>query len=214
MTGAESNTKPRAGRPKDSVKRLAILEVAIGLFLKRDFMDVTMDAIAAEANVSKLTVYSHFGDKEVLFSEAVRHHQMTHIPPALLDFPDTVPLRKIIEMMTAKYFDTLNTEKNVMGFQLLMRPRVQSAGIPQMVWRDGPARMIPSLALLFEHRAQKGEMSPQEDYASAASLLLTLSRGQLFYELILGIREEVSAEERSAHLEQVVRVFCTTYAIK
>ena len=96
MTGAETDTKPRAGRPKDSQKRLAILEAAIGLFLKRDFMDVTMDAVAAEANVSKLTVYSHFGDKEVLFAEAVRHHQMTRIPPTLLDFPDSVPQRKIV----------------------------------------------------------------------------------------------------------------------
>ena len=213
MATGESKAKRRAGRPKDSVKRTAILEAAIAMFLKRDFMDVTMDAVAYEANVSKLTVYSHFGDKDVLFAEAVRYHAMNYIPPALLDFPDDIPLRSIIVAVSTKYFDALLLQENVEGFRLLMRPRVQQAGIAQMVWRDGPQRTIQALTMLFAARVDRGEMAADAELTDAASLLLTLIRGQLFYELILGIRDSVSAEERSGHIASVVTVFCKTYDI-
>ena len=64
------------GRPKDLGKRAAILDAAKRLFLVQGFTGVSMDQIAAEAGVSKLTVYSHFGDKESLFADA----ESTEIP--------------------------------------------------------------------------------------------------------------------------------------
>ena len=60
------------GRPKDPAKRKAILEAAETLFLRNGYDGSSMDAIAAEAGVSKLTVYSHFTDKETLFAFAVK----------------------------------------------------------------------------------------------------------------------------------------------
>src|SRR2546426_11426938 len=60
------------GRPKDLEKRAAILEAAKCLFLSGGYEGTSMDAVAAEAGVSKLTVYNHFSDKETLFAEAVK----------------------------------------------------------------------------------------------------------------------------------------------
>ena len=60
------------GRPKDLEKRAAILAAAKRLFPMSGFEGTSMDAIAAEAGVSKLTVYSHFTDKETLFVAAIR----------------------------------------------------------------------------------------------------------------------------------------------
>ncbi len=59
------------GRPKDLGKRASILEAAKRLFLEQGYQGVSMDQIATAAGVSKLTVYSHFGDKETLFSDAI-----------------------------------------------------------------------------------------------------------------------------------------------
>ena len=63
---------PSPGRPKDLEKRAAILEAAKVLFPARGYDGVSMDAIAQAAGVSKLTVYSHFQDKDTLFVEAVK----------------------------------------------------------------------------------------------------------------------------------------------
>lgn len=51
-------------------KREAIVRAARTLFLREGF-GVGMDAIAAEAGVSKVTVYNHFGSKEALFTAVV-----------------------------------------------------------------------------------------------------------------------------------------------
>lgn len=53
-----------ARRPE---KRRAITEAATRVFGREGFARASMDAIAAEAAVSKRTVYNHFADKETLF---------------------------------------------------------------------------------------------------------------------------------------------------
>ncbi len=68
------------GRPKDMEKRAAILAAAKSLFVRNAFAGTSMDAIAAEAGVSKLTVYSHFGDKDNLFREVIRSRVQDWLP--------------------------------------------------------------------------------------------------------------------------------------
>ena len=55
------------GRPKDLEKRQRILMAAKSLFLKYGYHGSSMNQIAAEAGVTKLTVYNHFQDKANLF---------------------------------------------------------------------------------------------------------------------------------------------------
>jgi len=52
------------GRPG---KRQAILDAARRTFFADGFVQTSVDAIAAEAEVSKQTIYNHFGDKRALF---------------------------------------------------------------------------------------------------------------------------------------------------
>lgn len=52
-------------------KRSKIVEAAIAEFLEHGFGDATMDRVAARAQVSKRTVYSHFEGKERLFRAIV-----------------------------------------------------------------------------------------------------------------------------------------------
>jgi AcrR family transcriptional regulator len=50
----------------------AIGRAALTLFASDGYERTSVDAIAAEAGVSKRTVYSHYGDKETLFLSVVR----------------------------------------------------------------------------------------------------------------------------------------------
>jgi AcrR family transcriptional regulator len=65
MAGTASGGEPvRRGLAE---KRLAIMEAARTVFGREGFTRASVDAIAAEAGVSKRTIYNHFTDKEQLF---------------------------------------------------------------------------------------------------------------------------------------------------
>jgi TetR/AcrR family transcriptional regulator, mexJK operon transcriptional repressor len=57
--------------PRSRLKRQAILDAAIDVFLREGYARTSVDAIAAAAGVGKQTVYGHFGDKQRLFLAAV-----------------------------------------------------------------------------------------------------------------------------------------------
>ena len=64
-----TSTSGTAGRRGRSIeKRRAMLQAARELFVTEGYELASVDAIAARANVSKRTVYDHFGDKETVFT--------------------------------------------------------------------------------------------------------------------------------------------------
>jgi TetR/AcrR family transcriptional repressor of mexJK operon len=67
--------RPRSGRGRPAGgsehKRAAIVEAALDVFLREGFARASVDSIAAEAGVSKRTIYNHYGDKENLFLSVI-----------------------------------------------------------------------------------------------------------------------------------------------
>ncbi|MBN9109395.1 MAG: TetR/AcrR family transcriptional regulator [Pseudonocardia sp.] len=60
--------QPARGRRRSVQKRTAMLDAAQELFLADGYERTSVDAIAARANVSKRTVYDHFGEKELVYT--------------------------------------------------------------------------------------------------------------------------------------------------
>ncbi|MGY0064520.1 TetR/AcrR family transcriptional regulator [Streptomyces sp. LZ34] len=58
----------RQGSPE---KRAAIVAAALRIFVREGYARASVDAIAADAKVSKRTIYDYFGDKERLFLAAI-----------------------------------------------------------------------------------------------------------------------------------------------
>ena len=62
MVSTSPGSRSVSERKRDEIRRAALL-----LFTRDGYERTCVDAIAAEAGVSKRTVYNHFGDKENLF---------------------------------------------------------------------------------------------------------------------------------------------------
>ncbi|WP_235037480.1 MULTISPECIES: TetR/AcrR family transcriptional regulator [unclassified Novosphingobium] len=76
-TGAMLDESPiRAGRPtrqQAQARQVALLETALEHFLDKGYEGATIEAIAADVNMTKRTVYARFPDKTALFRAAIRH---------------------------------------------------------------------------------------------------------------------------------------------
>jgi AcrR family transcriptional regulator len=108
MATAASTPAPRDGlRERHRQRTLTQLEeVALRLFAERGFNAVTVDDIAAEADIARRTFFRYFASKEdVLFAD--HHHQLDALRQALaarpVDEPPLTALRSAILSMADRY---------------------------------------------------------------------------------------------------------------
>ncbi|MEP0918355.1 TetR/AcrR family transcriptional regulator [Leptolyngbya sp. DQ-M1] len=94
---------------RQSAKRNQILKGAMAVFLRSGYAGTSMDRIAAEAGVSKQTIYSYFQDKEGLFRSLIEGETLTRfevvfqLDPHQID-PETL-LRKLAEIYFTQVVD-------------------------------------------------------------------------------------------------------------
>ena len=203
------------GRPKDLGKRAAILDAAKRLFLVQGFTGVSMDQIAAEAGVSKLTVYSHFGDKDALFAEAVRAHCVQQLPDSLFEAADAAPLREGLLQIARAFFAMLGGPEALAGHRIMCTPQVVDSAVPQLFWDAGPQRILDALAQVLRHHVEAGELEIA-NIEVAASQFLTLAKGELHARMVFGCCEGGQSaplqHEVEAQLEAAVDLFLRGYA--
>src|SRR3990167_5928983 len=113
MNSSALPSTPAPGRPKDMEKRTAVLEAAMVLFPSRGYDGVSMDAIAQAAGVSKLTVYSHFADKEALFGAAVTECCAQLLPHQLFVPDPGLPVAEALFQIARPFVDLMMDERAV-----------------------------------------------------------------------------------------------------
>lgn len=199
------------GRPKDPGKRAAILDAAKRLFVSQGFERVSMDQIAAEAGVSKLTVYSHFGDKESLFAEAVRAHCEQGMPTSLFVAEPEVPVRERLTAIGTAFFSMIMTPEAIAGHRILCSPQVATSSMPAVFWEAGPQRVQQGFADLLARRVASGELEI-DDCDRAASHFFTLLKGEPHAHAVFGYSCTGRIDTPEEHVASVVDLFLRAYA--
>ena len=201
-------------RPSSLAKRRAILAAAEQAFLAARYDSVTMDEIAELSQVSKQTVYAHFGTKDQLFVELVT--AMTRAAG------DAVLAESVVPETRAQVAATL---ERVLGHQLavVLSPRLvrlrrlvigEVSRFPDLagaVFEHGPRRAIATLeALLRELDARGWVLVP--DPAMAAEQLNWLVMGApTNAAMFLGDDVAPGAVEQQAHVRNAVATFLAAY---
>lgn len=203
------------GRPKDMEKRAAILDAAKALFTQGGFADTSMDAVAASAGVSKLTVYSHFGDKDNLFREVIRAHVQERLPDDLFDFDAGADIRSTLVAIARRYAATETNTESVGTFRAILSD-CQSGGNPRfgrLIWEEGPARMHKLMSRLLGDAAERGQLEIS-DVSRATTQFLALLKGDLLIRRLFGCEDCAVqfAEEVNTNALAAVEMFLRAYA--
>jgi TetR/AcrR family transcriptional regulator, mexJK operon transcriptional repressor len=203
------------GRPKDMEKRAAILDAAKALFTQGGFAGTSMDAVAASAGVSKLTVYSHFGDKDNLFREVIRAHVQERLPDDLFDFDAGADIRSTLVAIARRYAATETNTESVGTFRAILSD-CQSGGNPRfgrLIWEEGPARMHKLMSRLLGDAAERGQLEIS-DVSRATTQFLALLKGDLLIRRLFGCEDCAVqfAEEVNTNALAAVEMFLRAYA--
>ncbi|MFI6519129.1 TetR/AcrR family transcriptional regulator [Spirillospora sp. NPDC050679] len=166
---AKESSRPSAPSGKRAERsRQAIVAAAREAFV-RDGFDTGMDAIAAAAGVSKVTVYNHFGSKEELFTEVVgqamdeAHATLAEVRGGLADARDarealTRTARAMVEAATDPARLAL---RNLVTSEMRRFPELGDA-----YQRRGPGRSAAALGEVLAELRDRGRLEvPDLDVA-------------------------------------------------
>lgn len=203
----------RRGRPKDPGKRTAILEAAKHLFARDGLAETSMEAIAAEAGVSKLTLYSHFSRKEDLFQQAVMAKCEEHAPPASFTFKPGEPLRARL-LAIAEGFLGLVMSDDAMNLYRMMAAEARShSRLGKLFYDAGPRRTLDQFAQLLVVAHKAGEIVV-DDPQRAAERFFCLLKGTDHLRVMMGERARPTPREQRAHIRDTVDFFLRAYATR
>jgi len=206
----DAPVRPRAGRPKDAAKGASILAAAQSLFYAQPYETVTMEAVAARAGVSKMTVYSHFADKETIFEAVVRamSDEMTNA----VSGPGQAasPLRERLNAVGVGFLKViLDSAVRMMGHTLSTSLHKDQA-LARRFYDAGPGRTRAALAAIIAAATARGELTADLPEL-AADDLVSLWAGSLPDQLAFGLIEQTSADDIERRARHGTEIFLRAY---
>lgn len=211
MQTTMSNDAPIGpGRPKDLAKREAILEAAKSLFLSLGYANTSMDAVAAAAGVSKLTVYSHFTDKQTLFCSAVMATCQIQLPDLLFEYPAGAQVEDVLLNIARGFQALISSDEAVKLSRLIMAQGSLDPSFGQYFYEAGPKRVLAGMEALLRGAHERGLLRI-DNPLRAAEHFFCLVKGAPDYRLLLGCAGPLQGDEAEAHVREVVGVFLRAF---
>lgn len=171
---------------RTAVKRRQITEAALALFLRQGYGKTSMDQIAADAGVSKQTVYKQFADKETLFQEIARgvtanSDQILKELAAVVAAPvsTTDDLRKLLQRLARHYLDAVMEPRVLSLRRLIIAEADEFADLASHYYQQGPTRGLDLVESALRRWVEAGLVTaPDPRLAASQFVYLALGSSQ------------------------------------
>ena len=197
-----------------SPKRDAIVAAATELFLEHGFGDVSMDAIAAKAAVSKRTVYSHFENKAHLF-EGIMSDKC-----ALNDFvgrqfgeDSAVPVdppEQVLTQLGQAFLGAICSNEGVALYRVVMAEGNKFPELGKTFYNFGPESISRALGAYLEDQTAKGVLDV-DNFSQAANQFLAMLSEPIIMELTIGVRGPINEKEIGEIVDASVSTFLRAF---
>lgn len=200
------------GRPKDPEKRAALVEAAGTLFCEHGFDAVSVEAIAQAAGVSKLTVYSHFGDKEGLFTAAVEARCQQQMPQGLFEHPIDLPLRDALTRIGQAFVALVFSDDAMQLMRMMAAQPAQHGDLARLYFKAGPRRTLDEMEGFLRLAAERGQIAIKQP-EQAAEQFFVLLKGIHHFRCLLGLETPPRGEAMSRHVADSVEFFLRAHQL-
>lgn len=201
--------KRKPGRPSDTAKREAIVEAASARFFDAGFAATSIEQVAADAGVSKVTIYNHFGDKRALFTASVtRECEKMRGYFSLEDMPPG-SIRERLTALGEAMCAFLSRPEMIQFERRIAAETEHEPQIGRAFLEAGPWRMKAAVGDLLGHADSTGELSIP-DPALAAEQFVSVCKGMGDLEHRFGVPPNAADQKR--RIAGAVEVFLSAYS--
>jgi TetR/AcrR family transcriptional repressor of mexJK operon len=202
------------GRPKDANKRAAILKAARKHFLAHGYNGASMDAIAADASVSKLTIYSHFTNKDALFQEVIAGECLNSSLNRDFDALAKLPAEDALKEVAMNVLKILLHPEMLNLHRLMVSQAAQQPKISRLYYEAGPEQFKETLAELLAVIAKRDGYFFGDDLHHTATLFCCCVKGDMHYRAVLNLQSRFTLAEMEAHASEIVGLFLRTHGAR
>lgn len=142
-------------RRKTEARRLSFVQAAGKLFVEQGFGAVTMEAIAAEAKASKVTLYSYFPCKDDLFG-AFAAESGKGIIDTLETSKEEDGLQATLQHLGMAYLNLVTRQEIVNVNRLIIGEAGRFPQLSLIFYENGPRQTLISICNVLDSLMQRG----------------------------------------------------------
>lgn len=192
-------------------KQRQIVDAACKLFTEQGYEVTSMDKVAAEANVSKRTVYSYFDSKEHLFCTVMGGMCAGFGEPSPEDIDFSADLRTVLTEAATLLLTKVTDPQKIRLMRTVIGEVEQFPLIGETFWREGPGNMRGELADCFRRLQEQGKMK-KTDPILAASQFQGLVAGPFLFQTLFSGSCDWNQKQALATVDEAVEGFIKAHA--
>jgi TetR/AcrR family transcriptional regulator, mexJK operon transcriptional repressor len=199
-----------AVRTTSAPKHDAILDAAKRVFLRAGY-SASMDLVAAEAGVSKQTVYNHFASKEGLFREIVDELSSELLEVLVEHNAARADPARTLETFARRFLTLLLMPPSLALHRMLVAEAPRFPDLAREIYIGGPARAAQELAAYLADETRKGTLAVEAPGLAAEQFFGAL-RGNLQVRALLNPGDMPGEAEIERALRHAVHGFLRAHA--
>ena len=167
------------------------------------FEGTSMDAVAAEAGVSKMTVYRHYGSKEALFAGVIAA-LCERIVDDDLQLVFNQPPEQALRLFARKMIDIVFDQDTIELHRIVVAESRRFPKLGRLFYASGPHACIEALQRYFRDHSSDRQFKVTQP-RQAAEQFLELLRGYDHLRIILGVQTTLAPAEIERRIDGAVR---------
>lgn len=199
----------RRGRPADPAKREAVIAVAQRLFFEHGY-GIGLDAIAAEAGVSRQTIYNLFSSKEDLFAAIVQETSGRITESLSRLAPGAMP-HQVLTVLGESFLHIIASEPMAGLQRLLITSAADFPSIGPAFYDNGPGRGLARLSDYLRRETEAGRLTVT-DPLLAAEQFFGMLVGHTALKRLLRIQQPMSEADVRHRVDTAVTTFLRAYS--
>lgn len=198
----ENKPAAKAGRPKSTEKRIFILDSAADQFLQNGFSSTSMDMVAKQAGVSKQTVYSHFKNKDALFTAVVNKKCRDYQMDAENMADPTMSARAVLVAVGFQFVKLILDPEVISMYRLVIGEVVSNPHIAELFYQAGPQQATDILSQFMQNNEELQLPGDKAHYWSTT--FFNLLKGDFHMRTMLGLADLLDEAEHQNEVEKFV----------
>lgn len=188
-----------------------IVQAAITVFLQKGFELTSMDAVAAQAGLSKVTVYNHFRDKKELFEQVMAVHCANlSNNTKLIEFDASKSPEHLMQIYAHRMVELLLHEKSIALMRVVIGEASRFPELAHSIWPEGKLPMHEALNHYLKEEHDAGRLHIPET-ALATTQFFGLIKENLVWPALMGLKINNSPAHRQQVIEEAVSMFLSYY---